>query len=89
MKPTTATFDALESRRGDRKELSAPHVPVLAKTGLVPGDAEIRRCDAVLRRARGNVGMMVLHLDDRQAARVGPAPRGVAGMKIGDDGLGR
>lgn len=72
------------------QHLTAPHGTVVAVAGSVEGDSDhrLRAVQTVLGHRRGDMGVVVLHLAQRQSALLGgaPCPQGgaVAGMPVGD-----
>lgn len=68
------------------QDLAAPHRPVVAVSRAVECDADDRPAavEAMLGHDRGDMGVMVLHADDRAVVRVplGPLSGSVAGVPV-------
>ena len=65
------------------QRFAAPDMPVGAVTGAVQGQSNHSSIDLVLRHARGDVRMMMLHADETHAfLRQGPFCRKIIRMKI-------
>ena len=79
--------DALEPRQVAAEELAAPERPVRPHPGPVQHDGERHSGLPVLGEARGRVGVVMLHLHERELLVVGPTRRQVVGVEIaGDEG---
>ena len=61
--------EPLERTEVAAEELPAPERPVRPQAGAVEDECERRPLLAVLGKAGGGVGMVVLHLDERGPAR--------------------
>ncbi len=68
--------------RGHAQEFAAPDGAVVAEPGAVPRHAEHRSVQVMLRHAREDMGVMMLHADDRQAGLFGEPRRVIVGMPI-------
>ena len=79
--------DPLERREVATQELPAPDRPVRAQAGAVEDERQRRPFFAVLGEAGGGVGVVVLHLDERQILIVCPLRREVFRMKVARDQL--
>ena len=77
--------DALERGQVAAQQLAAPERPVGPHPGPVEHDGERLAGLAVLGEARGGVGVVMLHLDERQPLLVRPTRRQVVGMEVAGD----
>ena len=81
--------DATRRREVGDQHLAAPQRSVRPIAETVEGDAEHRLGAAVLHHARGDMSVVVLHGDGRQAELGGPLAGEVLGMHVVGDDLRR
>ena len=84
--------EALEAVEARNQHFPAPDAAVRAVAGAIEREADDRPVETVFGHAAGDVSMMMLNPDQRQAARAGPLlrprSREIAGMQIVHDRLG-
>ena len=82
-----------DARVRTEQQLTTPDRPVLSPAGAVTDDPQHRLVGgyAVLGEERGEVRVMVLHQHQRDVIAgsppLGPRPRQIPGMQVGDDEL--
>src|SRR5579871_988915 len=79
--------DALHAVSVCVKKFPAPDRAIDAVSGAIPRDAQILAFDAVLRGAGGDVRLVVLDVDQREAGSFRPLRGGIIRMEIAGDRL--